>query len=477
MRALTVFFITFVAFACISCQEPEAPLESRQATGVKIGEVDSTSAVIWTRVTESDQRRADGEVRRGRPDRKAPREHLDPRDLEGSTPGAPGRVQIRYGLTPDLGDAAETEWRAVAAEDDYTHQFHLTDLEPGATYYFESRTSDPTGHVLHLPLSGSFQTAPAADVRDGVRGVVITGQAYRDTDDPDGFSIYRSMLEFAPHWIVPTGDTVYYDSDDPLAVSLEIARYHWTRMYSYPTLVDFHRQVSGYWEKDDHDSYANDGWPGLHRDYMGDFSYELGLKVFAEQVPFRGEPYRRFRWGKGLEIWLVEGRDFRSPNDAEDGPEKTIWGAEQKKWLTESLLASDADWKLLISPTPIVGPDRGKKADNHANEAFAHEGDWFRAWAAENLGDQFFIACGDRHWQYHSVDPKTGVQEFSSGPVSDEHASGTPGEDPEMHRYHNVQGGFLSVETDTADGESRITFRFHGVDGEADYKWSHTRPL
>ena len=42
------------------------------------------------------------------------------------------------------------------------------------------------------------------------------------------------------------------------------------------------------------------------------------------------QTYRTFRWGKDLQIWLVEGRDFRSPNNMPDGPDKTIWGAEQK---------------------------------------------------------------------------------------------------------------------------------------------------
>ena len=39
--------------------------QSRQATGVKIGEVTSDSAVIWTRLTASANRLADGIVRRG----------------------------------------------------------------------------------------------------------------------------------------------------------------------------------------------------------------------------------------------------------------------------------------------------------------------------------------------------------------------------------------------------------------------------
>jgi alkaline phosphatase D len=451
-------------------------LESRQATGVKVGEVTSTSAIIWTRVTEDDERNWDGIERRGRPDRDAPPEDIDPRDLEGSTPGAPGHVRVRYGTSPDLAGADETKWKRVQPEDDYTHQFHLKDLEPNTKYYFATQTSDATGEVKHQPMSGSFRTAPPPDVYADVTFTVITGQAYRDADDPEGFKIYPSMGALDPRFIVATGDTVYYDSDDPLVTNIDLARYHWRRMYSYPTLVELHRRVPGYWEKDDHDSYANDNWPGLVRPYMGSFTYEQGRKVFQEQVPIGDTPYRTFRWGQGLQVWLTEGRDFRSPNDVEDGPEKTIWGAEQKEWLTRTLLESDADWRVLVNATPIVGPDRENKADNHANVAFSHEGKWFRKWAAENLGDNFFVANGDRHWQYHSVDPATGLQEFSCGPASDQHASGSPGLEPAYHRYHNQRGGFLSVSTTLKGEESVIAFRFHGVDGDVDYEWSARRP-
>ena len=464
-------------FTLLTGCAPEAlTVENRQATGVKIGEVTPTSVIVWTRISEDSERNWEGIERRGRPDRDAPPEELEPRDLEGSVPGAPGQVRLRYSASPGLEDAIETKWKRVRAEDDYTHHFLLEDLEPNTKYYFSAETSDATGEVEHLPVSGSFRTAPAADTYADVTFTVITGQAYRDADDPDGFKIYRAMGKLEPHFVVPTGDTVYYDSDDPLVTNIDLARYHWLRMYSYPTLVEFHRHVPGYWEKDDHDSYANDGWPGLVRPYMGSFSYEQGLKVYNEQVPMSDKPYRTFRWGKGLQIWLTEGRDFRSPNDMEDGPEKTIWGAEQKEWLTRTLTESDADWKVLISPTPIVGPDRENKFDNHANVAFAYEGKWFRKWAVDNLGDNFFVANGDRHWQYHSVDPDTGLQEFSCGPASDQHASGSPGHEPEYHRYHNQRGGFLSVNTKTEGDESVITFRFHGVDGSVDYEHSARQP-
>jgi alkaline phosphatase D len=155
-----------------------------------------------------------------------------------------------------------------------------------------------------------------------------------------------------------------------------------------------------------------------------------------------------------------------------DGPEKTIWGAEQKAWFQKTVKDSTADWKVLVSPTPLVGPDRPKKNDNHANEGFQHEGDELRAWLKANVPDNFFVICGDRHWQYHSVHPQSGLHEFSAGPASDEHAGGTPGEDTNYHRFHRVKGGFLSVTVTPGGKKPAITFRHHDVNGKVMYQFN-----
>ena len=198
---------------------------------------------------------------------------------------------------------------------------------------------------------------------------------------------------------------------------------------------------------------------------MGEFTWDQGIGVFLEQVGMGKNTYRTVRWGKDLQVWMVEGRDYRSANTDPDGPDKTIWGAEQKAWFKRTVEASDATFRVLISPTPIVGPDRANKNDNHANRGFTHEGNEIRRFLAEQKN--MYVVCGDRHWQYVSVDDETGVREYSSGPSSNEHAGGFRDElRTDEHRYLNITGGFLAGIVDREGDSPVLTFRHYSVDGE-----------
>jgi alkaline phosphatase D len=301
----------------------------------------------------------------------------------------------------------------------------------------------------------------------------MTCQGYPDRGHPDGHDIYPSMLALDPAFVSFTGDVVYYDNDSPRAASPALARLHWERMFSLPRQVELLRNVATYWLKDDHDTLDNDSWPGKR---MGTLTFAEGQRIFREQTPLGDAGYRTFRWGRDLQIWLTDGRDFRSPNSMDDGPEKTIWGAEQKAWFKRTVKESDAAWKLLISPTPFVGPDKPKKKDNHSNPGFAHEGEEIRSWIRDNVPDNFFILCGDRHWQYHSVHPTSGVHEFSVGAASDAHSGGSPGEDLRFHKFHRPKGGgFLSVTLRREGRESLILFEHRDVHGKVVYEWTARR--
>jgi alkaline phosphatase D len=356
-----------------------------------------------------------------------------------------------------------TEWSPVTAATDFARQFPITGLKPDTAYKFtvETRVSSKTDGTL----SGAFRTAPPEDVNAAVDFAMISCQKYEKRDDSHGYHLYDAIRTFAPHFYLSVGDNVYYDSDFPVVNSQAIGRHHWHRMFSLSRVVECTRAVPGYWMKDDHDSYSNDDWPGMIDEKMLPFTWEEGLKLFPEQVPFPKRPYRTFRWGRGLEVFLLEGRDYRSANNLPDGPTKTIWGPVQKEWLKHGVASSKAQWEIIISPTPVVGPDRGNKHDNHANDAFTQEGNEIRKWVAENTRHDTFFFNGDRHWQYHSVDPSTKVEEFSCGAASDAHASGSPGADPEYHRFHRVKGGFIAASVRPDGAGSRLIIEHRDVHG------------
>ncbi len=438
------------------------------ANGIKIGEVDSSSAIIWTRLTENPERNTNGiEFPSSDPEKpgsiwpKTQPPYPDLRILQGSVMGTEGVVRVTY--WPRGNDAAfqSTNWQRVREENDFIYSFQLKDLRPTTRYdiLVEGRKED-----AECKLEGTFRTAPSAGESKDIRLVVTTCGDYPRRDDPqNGHRIYPQMASLKPDFFVHAGDIEYYDKPAPYAKNLKLARFKWNRLYSMPFLRAFHNQVASYFMKDDHDTTQNDAWPGM--DYF-DLTWEQGLATFREQVPMGEKTYRTIRWGKDLQIWMVEGRDFRSPNNMPDGPDKTIWGAEQKQWLYETVEASDATFKLLLSPTPIVGPDRSNKNDNHANKGFTYEGDKIRTFFAAQ--GNLYVVCGDRHWQYASIDPNTGLREFSCGPASDIHAAGySEKQMDDRHRFLRIKGGFLRIDVDSSD--KKLHFYHHGVDGSVVY--------
>ncbi len=430
-------------------------------TGCKTAEVTATSAILWTRLCGQEKpnpvthRRSEKVFRHPVDfDENAPVAQMD-----GAVAGKGGLVRATLSSGPDT---IRSDWHKAAASEDFTVKIPFNNLKPATEYQilWEARTGKRGGISKQ---SGTFTTAPTKQVERSIQLVTSTCQYFWSHDDDErGFKTYDSMARMNPDFFLQTGDYVYYDKPGPLAKTLEKARHKWHAMDSWLSLRDFYRKTPVYLLKDDHDLLDDDSGPTSPA--YGQLTFADGLKVWRENVPLADKPYRTFRWGKDLQIWLAEGREFRSPNKSADNPGKTIWGEAQKKWFQETVEASDATFKILFSPTPIVGPDREKKTDNHANDAFRAEGEWLRKYLAAQRN--MYVVNGDRHWQYVSVDDETGLMEFGSGPVSDAHAQGWGEDDvrPE-HRFLRLKGGFLGVEVKRGSGLPMVIFTHYDVDG------------
>lgn len=460
------------------------------ATGIKIGEVSGHSAIVWARLTQMPERIPDSGPRpvilyrnddTGIFELKGAKEARPDRVPRVAFPAGAGPAQLAGAAAPGDGELrvcwrrqgekewASLPWASAGPEHDGIRQFRLPGLAPGHAYQLRVEARPRGASEASAIEEGGFRTAPPADAVVPVRFAAVTCQEYHDRDYGSlGFRVYPSILKTAPDFFVHTGDVVYYDQE---AKSLPLARWHWERIYGFPTLREFHRQVSSYFMKDDHDTWMNDCYPALKTRFMGDFTFRQGQQLFLEQVPMGSRTYRTQRWGKDLQVWFMEVRDFRSPDRAPDGPAKTIWGSEQIAWFKETIQASDATFKVVISPTPIVGPDRPQKVDNHANAVFHHEGEMLRRFIATQPNTH--IINGDRHWQYASRDPETGLLEFSCGPVSDEHAGGwSAGDVRPGEMFLRVKGGFLSVAVRREGPQPLITFTHHAVDGTVVHEYT-----
>ncbi len=437
------------------------------ANGVKIGEVTQTTAVIWTRLTRNVERNVRGfpfAELSGTPSEAAQLNGHALEEMEGAVPGAAGEVRLVYwpdGLAPEAG--ATTAWQAVSIKGDFAAKIAIAGLKAGTRYRVRAEGRSSGGGQAGCVTLATFATAAARETPSRVSFTVVTGQDYVRRDDPEnGHKVYLLMRQLKPDFFVHTGDIEYYDKPTPLATNERLARFKWNRIYSMPFQRAFHNEVASYFIKDDHDTLKNDAWPGQT---YGDLTWAQGLAIAREQLPYGDKTYRHMRWGRDLEVWLVEGRDFRSANNMPDGPDKTIWGREQKQWFFDTVRKSDATFRILISPTPLVGPDRTNKGDNHANREFTHEGRELREFIATQKN--MVVVCGDRHWQYVSVDPATGVREYSCGPTSDVHAAGFSESDrTSAHRYLKIKGGFLAATVERVEGRPRAVFRHYGVDGQ-----------
>jgi alkaline phosphatase D len=305
--------------------------------GVVAGDVTADAAVVWARA-----------------------------DREGSLP-----VRIARGTH------VRFRQLQIRASDDYTGQLRLRGLRSDTTYRYRVGPGSSAAH-------GSFHTAPERDAADPVRlafGGDLAGQNVC-RDAREGFPIMDTIRGFRPDLFVGLGDMIYADNAcDPVgrygnqqvpggfgpAVDLAGFWAHWRygRADVASQRLLARTGYVGVW--DDHE-VVNDFGPLSDSPstppYTGVDLLPIGLEAFLDYTPIAvaaNTPkrlYRSLRWGRHLELFVLDTRQYRDANVAPDSPEhpKTMLGREQLTWLKERLAASDATWKVIVSSVPMSIP-------------------------------------------------------------------------------------------------------------------------
>ncbi|MBI4587520.1 MAG: alkaline phosphatase D family protein [Candidatus Rokubacteria bacterium] len=269
-----------------------------------------------------------------------------------------GTLTVEY--APETGGPAFVGSVALTRSTELTGKVALRGLTPATRYTYRVRQGEES-------VRGSFITAPA---RDQSRPVTVhwsgdLGGARYCRHIQDGYPIFRPMARLRPDFFLFVGDTIYADvrcggpdrvpGYDFVATTLEGFREKHRYNRADPAVQEFFRTTSVYAIWDDHEVKNDFSGPG-------EPLMPVGRRAFLEYWPVqppRDDPtrlYRKFRWGKLLEVFVLDTRQYRSPNQDPDGPGKTMLGPPQRRWLIDNVSTSTATWKLVVSSVSLSVP-------------------------------------------------------------------------------------------------------------------------
>jgi alkaline phosphatase D len=291
-----------------------------------------------------------------------------------------GEATLRAVYAPD-GDYARARRAStdVDRSTDFTGRLPVSGLRPDTRYEYCMWAASPGGgHGRPSdPTTGEFRTAPAPGA-DAPVTFAWSGDTFGQGVVPP-YPVLAAVDDLDPDFFFNFGDTIYADSTSPAvptaAETLEEfrAKHREVRERS-ENLRELLRTTPVYAIWDDHEVTNN--WSG------DEPLMPLGRQAFMEYWPtvsFRDDPnrlHRSFRWGRHVELFICDNRQYRDPNSKPDGPTKTMLGDEQRAWLKRRLAESSATFKLVGGTTPLcipIGDPRDAWASGGSETGFEHE--------------------------------------------------------------------------------------------------------
>ncbi|MFJ5061066.1 alkaline phosphatase D family protein [Streptomyces nigra] len=323
--------------------------------GVASGDPLPDGVLLWTRVTPT------------------------PDAVPGSGIGPDVEVSWTVALDKAFMNVVAKGSTTATAASDHTVKADIRGLSPATDYWFRfsaGGTDSPAART---------RTAPAADaavtnLRFGVVSCANWEAGY--------FSAYRHLAARGDldAWL-HLGDYIYEYGTGDYGTRGKVVRPH-SPAHEIVTLADYRVRHATYktdpdlqalhtkapviaiW--DDHE-FANDTWSGGAENHAegaeGAWTARQAAakQAYFEWMPVRpaiaGTTYRRLRFGKLVDLSLLDLRSFRSQqvsvgNGEVDDPDRTLTGRAQLDWLKAGLKSSDTTWRLvgnsvMISPFAI----------------------------------------------------------------------------------------------------------------------------
>lgn len=313
----------------------------------------------------------------------------------------PSRMLVEVSPTSSFRTSSTIEGPVLLPGSDLTGKVRLRGLRPGREVFYRVQLEDLDNPlVVSEPVDGFLRTASRRHGQDisFVWGGDIAGQGYGINPEFGGYRIFRAMEALEPDFFLCSGDTVYADGPIPEAVTLPDGRV-WRNLttpekskvaetlaefrgqYAYnltdENLGRFAARVPQINQWDDHE-VLNNWYPGEvlpatdpHAEKQVDVLAARAKQAFFEWLPITpgaegiGRVYRKIERGPHLDIFMLDMRTYKDPNDANRyaDPARGLLGSEQREWLKRELVASRATWKVIANDLPLGllvadGPDQ-----------------------------------------------------------------------------------------------------------------------
>ena len=343
--------------------------------GIASGDVTNNSTIVWSRTNE-----------------------------EGA------QMHVEYDINSNFSQPKSTTATTLTNQTtDYTVHVKIEGLSPDTFYYNRVWFSIPSlsqtnknDSLTSDTLTGSFRTAPDPSLPTTkpisfIFAADLGGQKYCRQINTGGYFIFENMKKLSPDFFIANGDMIYAADKCPIEgpsddwknipgnfsgiadpevnwTDIDQVRdtylKHWQYNRADPYFQDFLQNTPMYSQWDDHEVINDFGalwpyWNSFNKDREGYPNIvNEGRKAFFDYSSIdrnlndTNRIYRSFNWGPNLDVFILDGRSYRSPNSMADTPEnkKTMLGSEQLEWLEQSLKNSSATWKVISSDIPISVP-------------------------------------------------------------------------------------------------------------------------
>lgn len=403
---------------------------------------------------------------------------VDGRLVVWSRSDRPARMVVEWSLDERFANATRILGPHALEPGDFTARLDLAGLPAGREVFVRASFQGlDHARTLSEPVAGRVRMPPGG--RQPVRflwGGDTAGQGWGINPAWGGMRLYEVMRQRQPHFFIHSGDTIYADGPIQASVPAEDGqvwqnivtpevskvaetldefrgRYRYNFLDAH--LRRFNSEVPQVWQWDDHEVVNN--WSDS-KDLAADRRFTeksvhvlaaRGARAFLDYAPMRpfhaGEServYRRFAHGPLLDVFVLDMRSYRAPNNGnrqeQPGADTAFLGAEQLEWLKRELAASKAVWKVIAADMPIglivrdgkdaQGVDRFEGLANGDGPALGRElefADLFSHLKRQRVRNVVWLTADVHYCAAHHYDPKQAVfqdfepfWEFVAGPLN-----------------------------------------------------------